>query len=121
MYDQIRKLCEENKISIQQLSRDIEVSKNTIGRWDTNSPSIDKVVKVADYFNVSLDYLCGRTNKKSPPPEDGELVELDLTDAELDIISALREHGDDPVFLAALQGVISAFANRSADQAATNA
>lgn len=39
----------------------------------TNKSSIDKVQKVADYFNVSTDYLLGRTPYKRPT-DDPSLV-----------------------------------------------
>ncbi|HAQ8710598.1 TPA: helix-turn-helix transcriptional regulator, partial [Enterococcus faecium] len=33
-------------------------------RWNKSTPSGDKIQKVADYFNVSTDYLLGRTDKR---------------------------------------------------------
>lgn len=121
MYDQIRKLCEENNVSVQQLSRDIDVSKNTIGRWDTNSPSVDKVMKVADYFNVSMDYLCGRTEKKEPTGGDGEFADMDVSENEYELILMLRRIGDNPIALDSLTKFLSALPLRSADPAAKTA
>lgn len=106
MYDQIRKLCEVNNISVQQLSREIDVSKNTIGRWDTNCPSVDKVMKVADYFNVSMDYLCGRTEKKEPTG-DGEFVDMDVSEKEYKVIMVLRQFRNDPAVLDSVITILS--------------
>ena len=120
MYDQIRKLCEDNNVSVQQLSRDIEVSKNTIGRWDTNSPSVDKVIKVADYFNVSMDYLCGRTEKKEPTG-DGEFVDMDVSEKEYQVIMVLRQFRDDPAVLDSVITILSRLQQRSSDPVEANA
>lgn len=58
--DKIKELCEENDIAISTLERSLDFSAGLISRWDKNSPSIDKITQVADYFNVSIDSLVGR-------------------------------------------------------------
>ena len=50
-------------MTLNRLGLELGFSKGAISYWDTNFPSIDKVHKVADYFNVSVDYLLGRTDK----------------------------------------------------------
>lgn len=56
----IQLLCDQNSISIPKLEKDLGFGKGSMYKWDKNSPSIDKVEKVADYFKVSLDYLLDR-------------------------------------------------------------
>ena len=63
--DRIKELAEEKKITISELERKADVGSGTIGRWDVRTPGIDKVQKVADYFDVSTDYLLGRTDKRN--------------------------------------------------------
>jgi transcriptional regulator with XRE-family HTH domain len=62
--DMIKKLCKERKITIAELERRIELSNGQIRKWDKQTPGIDKIQKVADYFDVSIDSLLGRTEKK---------------------------------------------------------
>ncbi|PGS84592.1 transcriptional regulator [Bacillus cereus] len=62
--DRIKKLCTEQKITIAELERRIQLSNGQIRKWANQTPGVDKVQKVADYFNVPLDYLLGRTQKK---------------------------------------------------------
>ncbi|MDA2567073.1 helix-turn-helix transcriptional regulator [Bacillus cereus] len=62
--DRIKKLCDEQKITIAELERRIQLSNGQIRKWSNQTPGIDKVQKVADYFKVSTDYLLGRTKKK---------------------------------------------------------
>ena len=43
---------------------DLNMSQNTISRYETGErePGINELIKIADYFNVSVDYLLERTN-----------------------------------------------------------
>lgn len=61
----IKDLCTEKNITIAFLERKINLGNGTIRRWEKSSPSADKLQKIADYFNVSTDYLLGRTNTKT--------------------------------------------------------
>lgn len=60
MVQEIKALCKENGITVQGLALHFGWGANSINRWDDNRPSVDKVIRVADYFGVSMDYLCGR-------------------------------------------------------------
>lgn len=70
--ENIDRLCKERYISRVAVQNDLGWAKNSIFRWKTNMPSIDKVCKVADYFGVSVDYLCGR-DENSPATATGVL------------------------------------------------
>ena len=59
--ENIKSLCSEIGISIPKLEKILNLSRGSVYNWDKNSPSIDKLEKVADYFKVSTDYLLGRT------------------------------------------------------------
>ena len=59
-HTRIKDLCKLHKITIRKLEEDLNFGHSTINKWKDNvTPSIDKVIKVAEYFNVSLDYLTG--------------------------------------------------------------
>ncbi|WP_018934497.1 helix-turn-helix domain-containing protein [Gracilibacillus lacisalsi] len=62
--ERIKKLCKEHSISVKILEERLDFPNNTIYQWKSRTPGLDKIQKVADYFNVSVDYLLGRTNKK---------------------------------------------------------
>lgn len=59
MVNKIRELCDKANITLNRLERELGLSKSSIAKWDTNAPSVDKVAKVAKYFDVSVDYLLG--------------------------------------------------------------
>lgn len=71
LYDRIRDLATYHKISLAELERNLNFSNGIISTWKKGNPSIDKVEKVANYFNVSTDYLLGRE------------IELDSDDQEV--------------------------------------
>ena len=55
----IRKLCKNNNITVAQLEKKMGMGAGTISRWNKASPAFDKVVSIARYFKVSIDYLSG--------------------------------------------------------------
>lgn len=62
LYDRLSILAKKQGISIPQLSIKLGFSEQYLYKWKTNVPKADNLQKVADYFDVSVDYLLGRTN-----------------------------------------------------------
>jgi len=58
--ERIKVLCDGKNTTFAGLERALQLGQGTIRKWDRSSPSIEKLQKVADYFNVSVDYLTGR-------------------------------------------------------------
>ena len=76
MYQMIKKLCSDRKITMSELASQIGISKSTISRWNNdNSPSLDTAKKIADYFDVSLDYLLER-NTTSETQVDSNIMSI---------------------------------------------
>lgn len=64
LYDRVRDLCYERDITVKFLEQQLCFSESTISKWGKSIPSADKLDKVAEYFNVSIQYLLGRTSEK---------------------------------------------------------
>lgn len=60
LVDKIRSLARQRDLSLPQLETELGLGNGTISRWKSSSPNTDKLQKIADYFNVSMDYLLGR-------------------------------------------------------------
>ena len=62
----LKQLRKERNISQLKLSIDLNMNQNTISRYENMEREADylTLIKFADYFNVSLDYLLGRTDIK---------------------------------------------------------
>ena len=57
LYDNVKRLCDEHKISVSALERTLNFPRSSICKWNENEPGIRKVQKVADYFGVSIEKL----------------------------------------------------------------
>ena len=87
--ERLKQLRKEKKVSQKTLADALFISQQAIAKWesDKSSPNPETVRKIAEYFNVSTDYLLevDSENKKAPPQSDGAF-EPELTDKdELDI------------------------------------
>ena len=60
----LKEIRKEKKISQLKLAMDLNMNQNTISRYETGErePGINELIKIADYFNVSVDYLLKRTD-----------------------------------------------------------
>lgn len=56
----IKALCKENDITVGQLEREVGLSQGLVSKWKDKTPSLDKIIDIADYFHVSLDEVVGR-------------------------------------------------------------
>lgn len=56
----IKTLCKSHNIAISQLESKLNFSYGLVSRWSKSSPSLDKIVDIADYFHVTVDELIGR-------------------------------------------------------------
>lgn len=108
IYSRIYELASQHKISLAELERSLQFSNGIISTWKSSNPSIDKISKVANYFDVSTDYLLGNTDDSSPVSKDHHAVDIEndellsyrgrpIPDDYLDIIKNLMdsdiEHG----------------------------
>lgn len=64
IYERIKEIAALKKVSIAQIERDLKLSNGSISKWSTSGPSADKLSGVANYLNISSDYLLGNTDKK---------------------------------------------------------
>ena len=62
----LKKLRKEKKISQLKLACDLNMNQNAISRYENLEREADyeTLIKFADYFDVSLDYLLGRVDEK---------------------------------------------------------
>lgn len=62
LYLRIKELATKTHISLARVERDLHFSNGIISTWKSGTASSDKVLKLAEYFNVSTDYLLGRVD-----------------------------------------------------------
>ena len=90
--DRLKELREDKNMNQDELASLVCLTRSAISSYETNTnvPSLEIAIKLADVFEVSLDYLTCRTD---------ELYNLNTFDQEqksiiLDIISVIRKHSN---------------------------
>ena len=65
--EKIKMLCKQKNISISSLLQVCDINRNFLYDLERKgkSPSIDKLLAIADYFDCSIDDLVGRSNNQS--------------------------------------------------------
>ena len=63
----LKQLRKKRKISQLKLAMDLQLNQNAISRYETGVREADysTLIKIADYFDVSIDYLLERTDNPS--------------------------------------------------------
>src|SRR5690606_467666 len=88
---------DERKVSFAEVERKTGISNGQIRRWSKSSPKIDNVTKIAEYFDVSTDYLLGRTDKK----RYYDLTEEDEKDIQKELENMIESMNKNTAFAAA--------------------
>lgn len=102
LFERIKKLTDQKKMTIAELERKLDFGQGSISKWKNQSPSSERVGTVADFFNVTTDYLLGRTDKPNAYLNGGQTVTIEealdsvmsydgkpLTDNERDVLKGI--------------------------------
>lgn len=79
MYNKIEQLCKNNKTNITAMCRELDISRSSLSelkRGRTKNLSYEYISKIASFFDVSPEYIAGKTDVKKPLVNDDE----ELTD-----------------------------------------
>ena len=71
VYPRIRELREDNDLMQKTLAQYLHCSQVTYSRYELGQRTIppEVLIKLADYYHTSTDYLLGRTNNPTPYPD----------------------------------------------------
>lgn len=80
-FEKVRELARKKGLSLNQVEEKLGYSKNTLYSLKRQKVSSERLQEIADYFNVSTDYLLGRTDNPSIAKDtvttpDGRIVDL---------------------------------------------
>ena len=81
-FEIVKELCNKQGISLNNLEERIGFARNSLYSWKNSEPKPKKLKVVADYFNVSTDYLLGRTDN---PAIAGEPEKFYFEGQEVDV------------------------------------
>lgn len=105
LFERVSALSKKQGKSLKDVAEELGLSRHAFYSWKTSSPKAESLEKVANYFDVSVDYLLGRTDNSSPvaKPEEGflRLNMSDLTPEEREEV----EKDIDDIYQLALQKI----------------
>lgn len=93
--DIILELRNEKGFTQERLAEVLGTSKSTVGMWEMGErfPSKDLYEAIADYFQVDIDYLYGRTNiRKKTHFADNSTIDLSSSDPDIRRIQRARNN-----------------------------
>lgn len=69
-FERIKDLADKQRISLNDLEDKLGISRNSLYGIKKANPKSDRLQQIADYFNVSTDYLLGRTDNPNVASDD---------------------------------------------------
>lgn len=99
-FERLTSIIEERGLTIRKVERDCGLANASIRRWETQSPRLESVAAVANYLQVSVDYLAlghSENTTREGPVCDG----IPLSQAEADFVAMfryLKEHDRETAF-----------------------
>lgn len=87
--NRLKDLREDRDLFQEDIAKILNVGQTTYSAWErgVNEPSITVLITLADFYNVSLDYLVGRTKAK----EEVNAKEKAVIRSAIDIIQKMIE------------------------------
>lgn len=63
--ERIKTVAKDRKVSIAQMLKECELNKDLVSTTQSRGyyPRLEAIARIADYLDVSVDYLLGRTDK----------------------------------------------------------
>ena len=80
-FEKIKELAKKRGKALGQVEEDLGYGRNTLYKIKNSTPNAERIAEIANYFNVSTDYLLGRTDnptiaKDTVTTPDGRVVDL---------------------------------------------
>ena len=74
----LKTLRKQNNLKQQDIANILKIKQQTYSAYenDLTEPDINTLIKLADYYNVSIDFLCDHNNNITLTPEQQELLNL---------------------------------------------
>lgn len=92
--ERIRELREQKNISQKQLADIMHISQSSISEYESGNqqPPLEMIVKLADFFDVSTDYLLGQTNIAISMNRLKEKISTRVGEIPLDKLFSLKDN-----------------------------
>ena len=85
-FEKIKELAKKRGKSLGQVEEDLDYGRNTLYKIKNSTPNAERIAEIANYFNVSTDYLLGRT--ENPVIAKDDKANAYLGPAETELVAA---------------------------------
>ncbi|HFI0021291.1 TPA: helix-turn-helix domain-containing protein [Streptococcus suis] len=92
-FERIKLLAKKQGLSLNQLEEKLGLGRNTLYGLKNKKPNAERIAEIADYFNVSTDYLLGRTDNPRIADDQSYYFEGQEVDVEELAGTAMRFNG----------------------------
>lgn len=90
LYEQIRDIAKSKGYSVNRLEQELGFARSSINKFNKNKPSVEKLQQIADFLNVSLDFLM--TGQETPKADKSpELTAGDERDIAKDLENIMNK------------------------------
>ncbi|HHK7076502.1 helix-turn-helix domain-containing protein [Streptococcus pneumoniae] len=69
-FEKIKELAKKRGKALGQVEEDLGYGRNTLYKIKNSTPNAERIAEIANYFNVSTDYLLGRTDNPTIASDD---------------------------------------------------
>ena len=87
-FEKIKELAKKRGKSLGQVEEDLGYGRNSLYKIKNSTPNAERIAEIANYFNVSTDYLLGRT--ENPVIAKDDKANAYLGPAETELVAAFR-------------------------------
>ena len=110
LYDRIKEVASEKGYSINKLEKELGFPRSSIGKYNKNKPSMDKIKQIADFLDVTTDLIIGSEDNSSPQLTNRDTKEI--TEMLNNMEDLLKQDGlmfdGDPASPEAIDSILSA-------------
>ena len=92
-FTRLAELRKQNKLSIEDMANLIKLSKHAYKSYEVGErePKLQSLVKLADFFGVTTDYIINHGDYKYPiDQKNKEIIDMNLCDEELELLKSYR-------------------------------
>lgn len=86
-YETIKSLCKQHSIAVTALEKELGFGRGSIGKLRNSKTSAERLQKIADYFNVSTEYLLTGTDENGLTVKDNRDIAKDMESIRAKLLS----------------------------------
>ena len=110
----LKQLRNEKELTQQDLADVLSVGRATIAGYETKGkqPDYEKLTIIADYFNVTIDYLLGKTDNPTTVVIEHEKLPKELREIGVEYLVIAKEMADKEIPPEDVRKILDVLANR---------